>query len=173
MNFVHHHTSAFCVPVLRVIPGPQSSDKVFSQFFWLVLALGTALAFPLAGPPSHVQDAVRGQLNTRGDAEISLFLHPPCSNHFGNGVSLGAFEGSLSFLVGLGADNRCGPHPCPWRCDLTCVCTEMHIPCLRPAHRGIQIAAYQEPIIFSIYHTTTSMSSVNFIGNALGFLLGH
>ena len=31
----------------------------------------------------------------------------------------------------------------------------------------------QEPIIFSIYHTTTSMSSANFTGNALGFLLGH
>lgn len=40
------------------------------------LALGTALAFPLADPPSHVQDAHSDQRSARGDAEISLFLHP-------------------------------------------------------------------------------------------------
>lgn len=94
----------------------MSSGKVFSQLFWLFPALGTALAFPLADLALHIQAAHGDQLHARGDAEIPSASIPPLFNHFGSGISLGAFEGSLSFLVGLGG---LGPHPCLCRCHLT------------------------------------------------------
>lgn len=109
------HLCALCA-CLRVIFGPWSSGKVFSQLFWLSPALGTALAFPLADPVPHIQAAHGNQLHARGDAEIPSACIPPLFNHFDNGISLSAFGGSLSFLVGLG---ELGLHPCPCRCDLT------------------------------------------------------
>lgn len=115
----------------------MSSGKVFSQLFWLFPALGTALVFPLAEPALHIQAAHGDQLHARGDAEIPSASVPPLFNHFGNGISLCAFEGSLSFPVGLG---ELGLHPCPCRCDLTCVCTEMHVPRLCPAPQGFGVA---------------------------------
>lgn len=113
-----HPLPHLCAPCacLRVVFGPWSSGKVSSQLFWLFPALGTALAFPLADPVPHIQAARGNQLHTREDAEIPSAYIPPLYNCFGNSISLCAFEGSLSFLVGLG---ELGLHPCPCRCDLT------------------------------------------------------
>lgn len=76
--------------------------------------------------------------------------------------------------------------PCPslwdwesWGCILVPVGVIRHVFVLKctflacaqlPKALGL---LYQEPIILTIYHTTASMSTANFIGNALGFLLGH
>lgn len=115
---VLHPLPHLCAPCacLRVIFGPCSSGEVFSQLFWLFPALGTALAFPLADPVPHIQTAHGDQLHARGDAEVPSACLPPLFNHFGNGIFLGALEGSLSFLVELG---ELGLHPGPRRCDLT------------------------------------------------------